>query len=442
MDTYRRRFRVLLIGSGAREHALAWRMSYAPSVEHVFVCPGNGGTMQSRKITNIVQTHEIKDCDYSSLVSLAEKLRIGLVVVGSDNPAVDDMEAYFREKGIPCFSPSKEAARIGGDKTYAKNFMGKYRIPTAPWRSFDLSTPQGFESAVLYIEKTEHDVVLKANGPTEGKGVMLPACRQEAHRMLNIFAQGKFGPAGRTVVVERCLEGEEVSVSTFSDGTTFRTLPPGQDHKRLCDGNVGPNTRGMGVCAPTPIVTPRIMSEIEKFILKPTFDGLRAEGRTFRGLLSTRIMITPLGPHVLGYNARFEDPETQSLMLLLSNETDLAEVFFACTQGSLHTTEMNISPGYACSVVISALGYPGSYLTDNVIRIGAVRSPHIYIFHGDTKSAEGDVLKSTGGRVISVAAVGDTLEQAVKLAYEGVASVRFEEMHFRTDIASRLLRRR
>ncbi|KAL7928224.1 phosphoribosylglycinamide synthetase [Trichoderma chlorosporum] len=436
MDSNIRQIRILLIGSGGREHALAWKLSQSATVEHVFVFPGNGGTVQAEKFSNVVSQDEISERDYPSLVTLAQKLSIGLVVVGPDSAVVDGIEGHFRESGIPCFAPSKESAEIEGSKTYAKDFMRKYCIPTAAYRNFELSDPANLESAKEYIRIAGHNVVIKASGLAAGKGVVLPQSIDEACMELDSFAQGRFGDSGLSIVVEEYLEGDEISILTFSDGSTFKSLPPGQDHKRILNGNLGPNTGGMGVYAPTPFVTDEMMAKIEETILRPTFDGLRDEGRTFRGLLFTGVMLTRSGPKVLEYNARFGDPETQSMMLLLSQDTDLAAILLACVHGSLRDTHLGIRPGYACNVVISSAGYPVSDHTDEAIHIGPILSPDIHVFHAGTKMM-GNNLYSAGGRVLSVAAYGDSLQDAVDLAYEGVESISFPGMHFRTDIAKR-----
>ncbi|KAL5089123.1 hypothetical protein Trisim1_005978 [Trichoderma cf. simile WF8] len=436
-----RKLRVLLIGSGGREHALAWKLSQSPSVEHVFVFPGNGGTVQSEKISNVVDESILSERDYPALVTLALKLNIGLVVVGPDSAVVDGIEGYFRQSGIPCFAPSKEAAELEGSKTFAKDFMRKYNIPTAGYQTFDLGVAANLEQAKDYIQTVDHNVVIKASGLAAGKGVVLPSSAKEACEELDSFANGKFGDSGLSVVVEEYLEGDEISVLTFSDGESFKSLPLGQDHKRIFNGNTGPNTGGMGVYAPTTFVTDAMMSTIEETILKPTFDGLRAEGRTFRGLLFTGIMITPSGPKVLEYNVRFGDPETQTMMLLLSQNTDLAAVLLACTQGTLKDAYLGVRLGYACNVVISSAGYPGPYSTGKPIRLDSILSPDIHIFHAGTKLI-GDVLHTAGGRVFSVAAYGDSLGGAVRRAYQGVKAIHFEGMHFRTDITGRYTTKR
>ncbi|PTB59981.1 hypothetical protein M431DRAFT_536510 [Trichoderma harzianum CBS 226.95] len=429
-DIHKRR--ILLIGSGGREHALAWKLSQSASVEHVYVFPGNGGTVQTEKISNVVDESIVTERDYPALVTLALKLNIGLVVVGPDSAVVDGIEGYFRQSGIPCFAPSKEAAELEGSKTYAKDFMRKYEIPTAEYQNFDLSVAADLEQAKDYIQTVYHNAVIKASGLVAGKGVVLPSSAKEACEELDSFANGRFGDSGLSVVVEEYLEGDEIS---------FKSFPPGQDHKRIFNGNTGPNTGGMGVYAPTTFVTDAMMSKIEETILRPTFDGLRAEGRTFRGLLLTGIMITRSGPKVLEYNVRFGDPETQTMMLLLSHNTDLAAVLLTCTQGTLKDAHLGVRSGYACNVVISSAGYPGPYSTGKPLRLDPILSRDVHIFHAGTKLI-GDVLHTAGGRVFSVAAYGDSLEDAVKGAYQGVEAISFQGMHFRTDIASRCMTKR
>ncbi|KAK4078993.1 hypothetical protein Trihar35433_98 [Trichoderma harzianum] len=431
-----RRLRVLLIGSGGREHALAWKLSQSVSVEHAFVFPGNGGTVQTEKISNVVDESIVSERDYPALVTLALKLNIGLVVVGPDSAVVDGIEGYFRQS-----MHAREAAEIEGSKTYAKDFMLKYKIPTAGYQNFDLSVAANLELANEYIQTVDHNVVIKASGLAAGKGVVLPSSAKEACEELDSFANGRFGDSGLSIVVEEYLKGDEISVLTFSDGKSFKSFPPGQDHKRIFNGNTGPNTGGMGVYAPTTFVTDAMMSKIEETILRPTFDGLRAEGRTFRGLLFTGIMITRSGPKVLEYNVRFGDPETQTMMLLLSQNTDLATVLLACTQGTLKDAHLGVRSGYACNVVISSAGYPGPYSTGKPIRLNPILPPDVQISHAGTKLI-GDVLHTDWGRVFSVAAYGDSLEDAVKGAYQGVEAISFQGMHFRTDIASHCMTKR
>ncbi|WDK12841.1 phosphoribosylamine-glycine ligase [Colletotrichum graminicola] len=420
--------RILLIGKGGREHALSWKLSHSPSVDHVFVFPGNGGT--AKGLSNVSNIRE-DITDYTELVSLAQALAIDLVVVGPDDAVVGGIEGFFRNSGIPCFAPTKEAAEIEGSKAYAKDFMRKYGIPTAAYKNFD-----DISLAKTYVNAVNHRVVIKASGLAAGKGVFLSTSKEEACKYLeDIMVKGLFASAGSSVVVEEYLEGDEISVLTFSDGESIISLPPGQDHKRIFENNTGPNTGGMGVYAPVPFVTAQQMDEVEKTILRPTFAGLKTEGRTFRGMLFTGIMITSDGPKVIEYNARFGDPETQSMMMLLSPETDLAVILLACTQQTLSSVTLLLRPGFACNVVVAAGGYPGKYSTGDNIAVGG-NSDEVQVFHSGTELIEG-ALKTAGGRVLSIASYGETLKDAVDLAYRAVTGVDFQGMYFRKDIARR-----
>ncbi|KAL9080405.1 MAG: hypothetical protein Q9157_000790 [Trypethelium eluteriae] len=349
-------------------------------VEHVYVVPGNAGTAALYKASNRADT---ASDDYPGLVVLAKNLQIGLVVVGPDRAVVDGIEGYFRQSelalshvimeitltlrgGIPCFAPTKEAAELEGSKSFAKDFMRRHNIPTARYENFN-----DLEAAKRHVLQIGYRVVIKASGLAAGKGVILPSSTYEAVKALeDILGNRVFGAAGSSVVVEECLEGQEISIHTLSDGTHTWSFPPGQDHKRVHDGDRGLNTGGMGVYTPTPFVTPPMMQDIETLILEPTFEGLRLEGRTFVGCLFSGVMLTSSGPKVLEYNTRFGDPETQSMIPLLDETTGLAEVFLACTQGKLDQVSIKTVPAFACNVVVAARGYPQSYSSGETIEIG------------------------------------------------------------------------
>ncbi|WEW58970.1 phosphoribosylamine-glycine ligase [Emydomyces testavorans] len=421
---------ILLVGKGAREHSLAWKLTQSPSVRHVYVVPGNGGTSGLPNVSNI---REVEENDYPGLVALAKALGIGLVVVGPDNAVVDGIESYFKASGIPCFAPTKKAAEIEGSKTFAKDFMKKHNIPTAEYRAFS-----SYNNAKQYLEDADDArVVIKVDGLAAGKGVILPANKVEALQALReIMIDGKFGHAGQSVIIEEYLEGDEISILSFSDGKTFMSLPPGQDHKRIFDGNRGLNTGGMGVYAPLPFVGPDQMREINRDIIQPTLDGLKAEGRPFKGMLFTGIMMTENGPKVLEYNARFGDPETQTMMMLLAPECDLADVLLACSTGRLDKVSIPILSGYACNVVVAASGYPQSYPKGDTITLSEAPEG-VQIFHAGTERSSSGELQTAGGRVFAVAAYAPSLEQAVCLAYRGVKCIQFRGMFYRKDIASR-----
>jgi phosphoribosylamine--glycine ligase / phosphoribosylformylglycinamidine cyclo-ligase len=425
------RLRVLVIGSGGREHALAWKLSHSPSVDTIHVCPGNGGTAISPEDSKILN-FDIPVDDFTGLVSHAKKHGINLVVPGPEAPLVAGIFSYFQSVGIRCFGPSKAAARMEGSKAHAKEFMQRHGIPTAAFRNFT-----NYEEARRYLDEVKHDVVIKADGLAAGKGVIIPTSKEDAQKALKeIMVDRQFGTAGDEVVVEEYLEGEELSVLTFSDGYTIRSLPPAQDHKRIFDGDEGPNTGGMGAYAPTKVATMEVIAEIDRTILQPTIDSMRREGTPFVGVLFTGLMITKSGPKVIEYNVRFGDPEVQTLLPLLSDETDLARVMVACTEHWLDGVGLKIDPKFSATVVASAEGYPGSYTKHKSLTLDRVPKD-TYIFHAGTSIENNKKLVTTGGRVIAATATADTLEEAVSKAYQGMKCIHFDGMHYRKDIAHR-----
>ncbi|KAJ6504379.1 aminoimidazole ribonucleotide synthetase [Mycena vulgaris] len=424
--------RILLLGSGGREHALAWKLSQSPLVEHIFVCPGNGGTEQLPKTTNV----SVSSTDFPALVVFAGENQVTLVVPGPEQPLVDGVEAYFRKVGIPVFGPSALAARMEGSKSFSKAFMARHSIPTAKFQVFSSSQ---FEEASTYVKTCGHPVVLKASGLAAGKGVLIPETTEEAIRGLReIMLDNIFGDAGAEVVVEELLIGPEVSVLAFSDGYSIVPLPAAQDHKRIGDGDVGPNTGGMGAYAPAPVATPAILEQIMKESLRPTIDGMRKEGFPFVGMLFTGFMLTPNGPKVLEYNVRFGDPETEALMLLLQEDVDLAAILLACAEHRLDSVQISIRPGYAVSVVVASHGYPGSYDKGKSISIKDVPT-NVVVFHAGTTASNGEIL-TAGGRVLVVTAYAPTLQEALDAVYAGVDQVSFEGKTYRRDIAHRALK--
>lgn len=424
---------ILLIGNGGREHALAWKLSQSPRVKTIFAVPGNGGTAICPKVVNV---DAVKAEDFPGLVQFAVSNEVNLVVPGPEAPLVDGVEGWFRKVGIPVFGPSQEAARLEGSKTYSKDFMKKYNVPTAAYENFS-----DFNSAVAYIDRVDHDVVIKATGLAAGKGVILPQTKDEAKEALKqIMVDKAFGDAGAEVVIEELLLGDELSVLTFCDGHVIRSLPLAQDHKRIFDGDQGPNTGGMGCYAPTNIATKELTERIDREILEPTIQGMRREKQPFRGVLFTGLMITSSGPKVLEYNVRFGDPETQTVLPLLSADTDLAEVMLACANGYLDNINLTIENKFSATVVLAAGGYPGSYAKGTLMN---VQTPPegCQIFHAGTK-LENSTLKTSGGRVIAINAVGNSLREAVDTAYAALNAkvIEFEGMFYRKDIAHRAFR--
>ncbi|KAK1968620.1 phosphoribosylamine-glycine ligase [Colletotrichum sublineola] len=395
-----RMLRILLVGKGGREHSLAWKLARSQLVEHVWIAPGNAGTEVLSKVSNC---QEIAESDYSGLVQLAQKLCIHLVVVGPDDHVVGGLGDHFRNNGIPCFAPSKRAAIIEGSKDWAKDFMCRRNIPTAAYKSFAKTE---YEKARAYLKESDRRVVIKADGLAAGKGVVVPETSEEAEKALEeIMLSRKFGKAGEMVIIEEYLEGYEISVHTFTDGSSILTLPPGQDHKRAHDGDKGLNTGGMGVYTPVPSVSAAEIAVIKETIIRPTVRGLE-----------------------------LDDPETQSMVLLLSDEA-LPQLILACVEQRLADVKLSVTSDFACNITVAAGGYPDSYHKGSIVQMDTPPQG-VHIFHAGTERVGGE-LRTAGGRVFSVAATGKTLKEAVSAAYAGVESIHFEGMSYRRDIAAR-----
>ncbi|KAL4750247.1 hypothetical protein BDW72DRAFT_176365 [Aspergillus terricola var. indicus] len=426
--------RVLIVGNGGREHALAWKLSQSPRVDIVYVAPGNGGTAAGTH--SKIENANIKGDDYPGLVAFAQKNRVNLVVPGPEAPLVDGIQGYFQAVGIRCFGPSKAAARMEGSKAFSKDFMKRHNIPTAAYENFT-----EYEKAREYLDSVSHNVVIKADGLAGGKGVIIPTSKEEAHQALReMMLDRQFGDAGNEVVIEEYLEGDELSVLTFSDGYSIKSLPAAQDHKRIFDGDQGPNTGGMGCYAPTPISSKQVLEEIDRTIVQPSIDGMRREGFPFVGILFTGLMMTKNGPKVLEYNVRGGDPETQTLLPLLSDDTDLAEIMVACTEHWLDGVSIKIKPNFSTTVIAVAGGYPGSYAKGK--RITLDQTPEgTLIFHAGTNLV-GDELQTAGGRVIAATATASSLEEALRKSYAGIETIHFEDIFYRKDIAHRAFRQR
>ena len=425
--------RILLVGNGGREHALAWKLAQSPHVESIVAVPGNGGTAGLPKVTN---NTALKADDFPALVEFAKKNNINLVVPGPEAPLVAGIEGYFRDAGIPVFGPSKEAARMEGSKTFSKDFMKKHNIPTAAYENFS-----DFEKASEYFKSVKHNIVIKATGLAAGKGVLLPQTKEEALQGLKEIMQDKaFGSAGDEVVIEEFLVGDELSILSFCDGTTIKSLPAAQDHKQIGEGDTGLNTGGMGCYAPTKLATPELLARVEREILQPTIDGMREDGFPFKGCLFTGLMIAPDGtPKVLEYNVRFGDPETQTVLPLL--ESDLAKIMYACAGPIpyLEDVPVKISNRFSTTVVVAAPGYPNDYPKGIPMQVSSAPQD-VTIFHAGTKLSD-EKLVTAGGRVIAANAIGDSLRAAVDKAYEGVKLINFDGMYYRKDIAHRAFRK-
>lgn len=426
------RLRVLIVGNGGREHALAWKLSQSSSVDVIYVAPGNGGTAQG--LAKVQNVEEIKVGEFAKLVDFARNHDVNLVVPGPEQPLVDGIVDYFHSHlaGTRVFGPSKQAAILEGSKAFAKDFMRDFNVPTARYRNF-----QDVEKARDHVRSINHEVVIKVTGLAAGKGVILPSSKEEALKVLDdIMVRDSFGSAGAEVVIEERLVGQEISILSFCDGYTARSLPPAQDHKQVFDGDRGPNTGGMGCFGPAEIATPDILDRIHREVVQPTLDGMRRRRTPFVGLLFTGYMLTEDGPKLLEYNARFGDPETQTLLPLM--EGDLAATMIACTDGYLDSLELRTWPQFSTTVIAAAGGYPGSYPKGQSINIERGPETKGIVFHAGTSLSSGE-LKSAGGRVIAATSAAATLEQSVQGAYDLMRTIRFENMHYRKDIAHNAL---
>lgn len=417
---------ILVIGSGGREHALFWKLSESPQTERIYAIPGNPGMGE---MTDIAVT------DNAAILQFAKEKDIGLVVVGPEVPLmnglVDDLEAA----GIPAFGPRANAAEIEGSKSFAKDLMKKYGIPTARYEVFAEA-----EAARAYIRSEGTPIVVKADGLAAGKGVVVAMTEQEALDAVDaIMEHNSFGDAGARVVIEEFMEGEEASLLAFTDGTVIRPMISAQDHKRAFDGDKGPNTGGMGTYAPAPVMTPELTERAVEEILKPTISAMEKEGRVYRGCLYLGLMITADGPKVVEFNARFGDPETQVVLPLLDG--DLVQIMHACAGGTLADVPIRWKDGAAVCVVLAAGGYPASYEKGNEIYgIGNAEKLGALVFHAGTAKKNGKIV-TNGGRVLGVVGMGKDIASAVQSAYDAVDQISFKGEYHRKDIAHRALNR-
>ncbi|KAL5605453.1 hypothetical protein FOVSG1_005600 [Fusarium oxysporum f. sp. vasinfectum] len=421
------KIRVMLIGGGGREHAIAWSLSKSPKVELIICAPGNGGTARgSTKIKNC--DPDIKATDLTGLLGVAETHRVDLVVPCSDSSIISGAVDFFETRGFRVFGPSKKAAYIEGSKSWAKAFMERHKIPTASYQSF--SSPS--EASLFLQSQSTSRHVVKASGLAAGKGVFLCNTKEEAEDAVNkLMVERVFGEAGEEIVIEEFLVGRELSVTIITDGKVWRLFPVGQDAQRIYDGNLGPNTGGMGVCIPSDFFTVEEILEIQQTILEPTTRGLENEGK-FVGFICTGIMQTVDGPKLLEYNARFGDPEAQALFPLLDDASDLADIMIACTEAQLERVHMEFQPKAAISLVVASSGYPGAYRVGEIIDFGALPQD-VFVFHAGTSWA-GDRLVTQGGRVLAVVCIADSTEEAIKGAYSGAREIIFKGKYLRTDI--------
>ena len=417
--------KLLVVGSGGREHAIIKKLNENPNVTEIFALPGNGGMAADATCENIKAT------DIDGIVNFAVENAVDYAVVAPDDPLVLGCVDALNEKGIPCFGPKANAAIIEGSKVFSKDLMKKYGIPTARYETFN-----DLNAALAYLETAPVPTVIKADGLALGKGVVIAETRDEAKAaVVSMMQDKKFGKSGENIVIEEFLTGPEVSVLSFTDGNVVVPMVSSMDHKRAGDNDTGLNTGGMGTIAPNPYYTADIAAECMEKIFLPTMNAMNAEGRTFKGCLYFGLMLTPDGPKVIEYNCRFGDPETQVVLPLL--KSDLFTVMQAVTNGTLADCNVEFYDKNACCVVMASEGYPVSYEKGFEMTIPAETAPFVYVAGAALKDGK---LLTNGGRVLGVTAVEDTLPEAIKTAYDRVSTVSFGNAFFRHDIGQRALR--
>jgi len=433
-----KRLKVLLVGSGGREHSLAWKIMQSSRLDALYVAPGNAGTAlmnQSSNGNGRISNLEIDSNDIPSLIAFANQNQIDLVVVGPEDPLSAGLADQLKAAGVRVFGPSRAAAQIEASKAFAKAFMSRQKIPTAAYKTF-----VRYENARAYLDGLAGDpppVVIKASGLAAGKGVIVPKSRQEALDALQqIMEARQFGAAGAEVVIEARLDGPEVSLIAFCDGEIARPMVPAQDHKRIYEGELGPNTGGMGAYAPVPICPSEMVKELTTAILQPVVDGLRMEGSPFVGALYAGLMLTDDGPKVIEFNCRFGDPETEVILPLL--KSDILDIFLACTGGYLSDIDISWKDGAAACVVLASQGYPGKYPRGYEIAGLDSQIHDAYVFHAGTR-LHGNKVLTSGGRVLCVSGWGESIQTALSNAYSVVETISFDGMVYRKDIGWRLL---
>ncbi len=415
--------KVLIVGSGGREHAIAWKAAKSSRVDKIYCAPGNAG------ISEIAECVNIGAMEFEKLAAFVKEQSIELTVIGMDDPLVGGIVDVFEQEGLRVFGPKKNAAILEGSKAFSKDLMKKYGIPTAGYETFD--SP---EAAMQYLETSKYPIVLKADGLALGKGVLICNTKEEAMAgVKTLMLDKQFGAAGNTIVVEEFMTGREVSVLSFVDGKTIKIMTSAQDHKRAKDGDQGLNTGGMGTFSPSPFYTKEIDEFCKKNIYQATVDAMRAEGREFKGIIFFGLMLTEEGPKVLEYNARFGDPETQVVLPRMKN--DIIDVFEACIDGTLDKTDLDFEDNAAVCVVLASEGYPEKYEKGYEIHgLDNFKDKDSYfVFHAGTKTENGKIV-TNGGRVLGVTATGTDLKTARANAYEAATWIEFENKYMRSDI--------
>ncbi len=423
---------VLIIGSGGREHALAWKAAQSAQVEKVFVAPGNAGTALEPNLENVA----INILDFEALADFAVKNAVGLTIVGPEVPLVAGVVDYFTERNLPCFGPTKGAAQLEGSKAFTKDFLARHKIPTADYQNF-----VEVEPALAYLRERGAPIVIKADGLAAGKGVIVAETLAQAEDAVRDMLSGNaFGDAGCRVVIEEFLDGEEASFIVMVDGKNILPMATSQDHKRVGDGDTGPNTGGMGAYSPAPVVTPEVHDRVMRDIIRPTVDGMAAEGNDYVGFLYAGLMIDAAGnPKIIEYNCRFGDPETQPIMLRL--ESDLVELCLTALKGELDQASAEWSPQAAIGVVLAAGGYPDNYNKGDVISgLPETDVAGEKVFHAGTDTRAGQTV-TNGGRVLCATALGNSVHEAQQRAYKLSEKISWADMFYRTDIGYRAIAR-
>lgn len=421
---------VLVIGSGGREHALAWKLAQSEQVGTVYVAPGNAGTASEPDVENVA----IAVDDFNALSDFAASNHVGLTVIGPEAPLVDGIVDHFTSRQLPCFGPSASAAQLEGSKAFTKDFLARHNIPSAAYQTF--TDP---EKAVQYVEQQGTPIVIKADGLAAGKGVIIAETLIQAQTAITDMLEGnRFGEAGHRVVIEEFLEGEEASFIVVTDGKTIVPMATSQDHKRIGNGDTGPNTGGMGAYSPAPVVTEAVHQRIMREVIEPTVRGMAQEGNNYTGFLYAGLMITSAGePKVIEYNCRFGDPETQPIMMRLNS--DFATLCLATINGTLATAPIAWSKQPALGVVLAAGGYPNDYHKGDTIEgLNKPLPTGVKIFHAGTSNA-GDATVTNGGRVVCVTALGEGIGQAQSNAYNAIKNISWSGMQYRSDIGYRAI---
>jgi len=422
--------KVLVVGSGGREHTLVWKIAQSKKVDKIFCAPGNGGIKDQAELVNI------KADDTEGLLKFAKKNNVDLTVVGPETPLVKGIVDRFSEGGLKIFGPPKDLAMLEGSKVFSKEAMKRFGVPTADFKVFD--NP---DEAKEYLKEKRSPIVVKADGLAAGKGVVVAKTVPEAEQAIDDMLVKKiFGTAGERIILEDCLEGEEASILVFSDGKNIAPLVSSQDHKRIFDNDRGPNTGGMGAYSPAPIVPEGMLGDIINLVFRPIIDGLAKEGKFYKGVLYAGLMLTKKGMVVLEFNVRFGDPETQAILPRL--KSDLVDALMACIEGSLDKINLEWDGRTCLCVVCASKGYPGSY--EKHIEIHGLEDARkikdIIAFHAGTTCEDGKIF-TNGGRVLGVTGLGDDIKSAKEYTYKAIDAIRFDGMHYRKDIGDKAIRR-